>query len=147
MSNHADIRRYNHLLGELDGVYHDISLRLGLSDSTSKILYTLCDLGDGCALSLVCRRTGLSKQTVNSAIRKLEAEGVLYLRAAGGKGKNIFLTPDGRALCDRTARRILELENEILAGWTQQDVAQYLDLTERFLQALRDKAAGLERDV
>lgn len=30
------IRRFNHLLGELDAVYHDLSFRLGMSDSVSK---------------------------------------------------------------------------------------------------------------
>lgn len=69
------IRRFNHLLGELDAVYHDLSFRLGMSDSVSKILYTICDAGTSCPLHLICQRTGLSKQTVNSALRKLEREG------------------------------------------------------------------------
>ena len=72
------LKRFNHLIGELDAVYHDMSLRLGLSDSESKILYTVCNFGDSCLLADVCRLTGLSKQTVNSAVRKLEREGVLY---------------------------------------------------------------------
>ena len=54
------IRRFNHLLGELDAVYHDLSFRLGMSDSVSKILYTICDAGVSCPLHLICQRTGLS---------------------------------------------------------------------------------------
>ena len=37
---HAQLKRYNHLLGELEAVYHDLSYQLGMSDSVSKILYT-----------------------------------------------------------------------------------------------------------
>ncbi len=70
-----DINRFNYLLSETDAVYHDMSKRLGLSDSISQILYTICDLGDGCLLQEICRRCGLSKQTVNSAIRRLESDG------------------------------------------------------------------------
>ena len=68
-----EMRRYNHLVGEIDGVYHEMSLRLGLSDSAMIVLYTLCDSGGPCPLRDICRRSGLSKQTVNSALRKLEA--------------------------------------------------------------------------
>ena len=37
-----DINRFNYLLSETDAVYHDMSKRLGLSDSISQILYTIC---------------------------------------------------------------------------------------------------------
>ncbi len=87
-----DINRFNYLLSETDAVYHDMSKRLGLSDSISQILYTICDLGDGCLLQEICRRCGLSKQTVNSAIRRLESDGCLYLEAAGARNKKACLT-------------------------------------------------------
>ena len=34
------IKRYNHLTGEINAVYHRMSLKLGLSDSASIILDT-----------------------------------------------------------------------------------------------------------
>ncbi len=68
-----DMKRFNYLLGEMDAVYHEISLKLGMSDSAMIILYTICDIGDCCLLTEICRLSGLSKQTVNSALRKLEA--------------------------------------------------------------------------
>ena len=35
------MKRYNYLLGELNAVYHEMSLKLGLSDSAMIILYTI----------------------------------------------------------------------------------------------------------
>lgn len=137
------LKRFNHLIGELDAVYHDMSLRLGLSDSESKILYTVCNFGDSCLLADVCRLTGLSKQTVNSAVRKLEREGVLYTEAANGRAKRLCLTDEGKNHAGRTAFRILELENEVFASWPHQDVEEYLELTERFLISLREKSETL----
>ena len=67
-------------------------MKLGLSDSAMRILYALCDLGDRCPLQSICRRSGLSKQTVNSAIRKLEQEGILYLEQATARAKQVCLT-------------------------------------------------------
>lgn len=140
-----EMRRYNHLSGEIEGVYHEMSLKLGLSDSTMIVLYTLCDNGGSCPLRDICRRSGLSKQTVNSALRRLEAEGMAYLEPVSARSKRVCLTEAGQALADRTAGRIIRIENDIFAAWPRADVERYLELTERFLLALREKAGELSR--
>ncbi|MFR1493246.1 MAG: MarR family transcriptional regulator [Eubacterium ventriosum] len=43
---------------------------MGLSDSAFDILYSIVDLGDGCSQSDICKYSCLSKQTVNSSIKK-----------------------------------------------------------------------------
>lgn len=140
-----EMRRYNHLVGEIDGVYHEMSRKLGLSDSAMLVLYTICAHGDGCPLREICRSSGLSKQTVNSALRKLEAEGAVYLVPASTKGKNVCLTEAGKALAAKTAGQIIRIENEIFDAWPREDVEQYLDLTERYLLALRTRAGAFEK--
>lgn len=134
------MKRYNYLYGEMDAVYHEMSLKAGLSDSAMRILYAICDQGDRCLLQNICRYSGLSKQTINSALRKMEAEGVLYLEPAGAKNKNVCLTEAGKLLTARTAGRIYEIENDIMEAWPEEDVQTYLELTERFLHALQDNA-------
>lgn len=141
----GEMRRYNHLVGEIDGVYHEMALKLGLSDSAMLVLYTLCVQGDACPLREICRSSGLSKQTVNSALRKLEAEGTVYLAPTSAKSKTVCLTEAGRALAAETAGQIIRLENEIFDAWPREDVARYLDLTERYLLALRARAEALEK--
>ncbi len=138
------MKRYNYLLGELDAVYHDMSLKLGLSDSAMNILYTICDQGDRCLLQNICRWSGLSKQTINSAIRKLETEGVVYLERAGSRNKDVCLTEQGMELAERTVGRIMQAENEIFASWTEEDVEKYLELTAHFLAAIREKAEQMK---
>lgn len=135
-----EMKRYNHLCSEIDGAYHEMSVKLGLSDSAMVILYTICDAGDSCLLQEICLRSGISKQTINSSIRKLEAEGILYLEAAGAKNKNVCFTEKGKALAKQTALRMMEAENEIFAEWPKEDVEQYLALTERYLRAIQKKA-------
>lgn len=146
MKQETGLKRYNYLLGEIEAVYHEISLQMGLSDSVSRILYAICDEGDRCPLSLICRRTGLSKQTVNSALRRLEEEGAVRLEAVNGRAKEVCLTGAGRTLADRTARRIMEMETQILAGWAPGEMEQYLELTERFLHSLQSRAAAFQEE-
>ena len=137
------LKRYNYLVGEIDAAYHEISTNLGLSDSVMRILYTICDNGECCLLQDICRRSGLSKQTVNSALRRLEADGILYLESAGSKAKNVCLTEFGKGFADQTAGQIIKAENEIFDSWSNEDVDKYLELTEAFLAALREKAKEL----
>lgn len=135
------MRRLNYLIAETDAVYHELAHRLGVADSTLQILYTICDAGaDGCCpLPLICRWTGVNRQTVYSAVRKLQAEGLVHLQASDAKSKLVCLTPQGWQLARRTALPLQRLENEILAAWPKQDVEVYLALTERFLLDLKEK--------
>lgn len=136
------LKRLNCLLSEMDAAYHEAALRQGLNDSTSRIL-ALCELGSPAPLRAVCESTGLSKQTVNSALRKLEAEGILYLEPSGARSKRVCLTEAGLRVADATAGRLIRLENSIFDEWPAEDVQQYLGLMERYLQAFRCKLPEL----
>lgn len=138
-----EMRRYNRLLGEINGTYHEAAVKLGLSDSVMAVLYTLCSEGNRCPLQEIVRQSGASKQTINSAIRRLEGEGCVRLEAAKGRGKNVSLTAKGRELARRTVIPMMELEDEIYASWTQEELRGYLELTERFAAALKEKMKGL----
>lgn len=45
---HPGIKEFNRIFKECSHIYHDIALKLNLSDSGFDILYTICDIGDGC---------------------------------------------------------------------------------------------------
>ena len=95
----ASLKRLNHLQCEMSAVYHEMSLSVGQSDSVIQILYTICDSGgESCLLHDICNLTGLPKQTINSAIRKLEDEDIVFLEAANAKNKRVFLTQKGKQL-------------------------------------------------
>lgn len=82
-----EIKTFNYLFSEIDAAYHETAKRLGLSDSAMQILYAICNHGEQCLLSDICRLSGTSKQTINSALRKLESNGIIYLETAMGRKK------------------------------------------------------------
>lgn len=135
--------RYNHLINELDSVYHSASVKLGLSDSALQILYTLYISDGQCLLGDMLRRTGMSKQTANSSLRNLEAQGALRAEDAGGRKKMLFLTKSGRELAARTAGRLLTAERAIFGSWAEEDRQRFLELTELFLTALREQVEAM----
>jgi len=137
------MRRFNHLLAEMEGVYHETAVRLGLADSVMQVLYGLCSAGNPCPLQEIVRLSGASKQTINSAIRKMEEDDIVRLETAGGRGKKVRLTSKGQKLAQHTVVPLMEIEDEIYASWTGEELRQYLELNERFLTALKEKTKRL----
>lgn len=147
MQKHLDIRRFNYLAAETDAAYHEMIAKLGLTDSAALILYAVCDYdaeGFRCPLREILRRIWASKQTVNSALRKLEKQGILYLIPESARTKTVCLTEKGAGLARRTVMRMIAAEDEILRAWPQEDAEKYFTLTERYLAAFREKTEAME---
>ena len=140
----GEIRRINFLISEMESLYHLADLRLGISDSASLVLYALYDAGGQCPLADIYKNSGISKQTINSALRKLETDGHILLRMADGKRKIVCLTESGKIYAARTAGRLLAAENEIYGAWPKEDLEAYLRLAEKYLTELREKSKELE---
>ena len=127
------IHRINYLTSEMDTVYHRASLKLGISDSVSLILYTIYDAGGSCLLSEIYKKSGISKQTVNSALKKLEAEGYLTLSAgADQRSKRVCLTEKGERFVKAHVDRVPEAEAAALGAMTAAERDALIRLTGRY---------------
>lgn len=142
----SKIKRYNYLINEINSVYHEIALTFGIAESIQIILYVLCENGGECMLKTIRKDSGLSKQTVNSAIRKLEALKYIYLEPCGEKNKLVRITPLGDCFAEHSAKRIISAENEIFNAWDKSEFEKYIQLTERFLNELRIKQKELKNE-
>ena len=139
----SEIHRINYLTSEMDSIYHQASLRLGISDSVSMILYSIQDRGENCLLSDVYKSSGVSRQTINSAIRGLEADGMLYLEPYTGKAKKIVLTDKGRDYIRQTVARLLEAEIRAFDGWSEDEIKAHISLMEKYTESLRKQVQQL----
>lgn len=139
----STLERFNLLLSEIDAVYHDAALKMGISDSAMVVLYTVCSMNGDCLLNDITRMSGVSKQTINSALRKLEAEDLLYLEASGVRKKRVCLTEKGKDLAERTVLRLIGIENDIFRSWSAEERKIYLELTQRYLIMLQDRVKEL----
>lgn len=133
------MKRFNLLSTEIDAAYHEAAFKLGLSDSTMLILYTAYSNGGECLLNDITLMSGASKQTVNSALRKLEAEGIVDLKSFEGRKKKVCLTDKGMQLADSTASRLIDIENEIFSSWSDEETSMYIELTKRYLTDFKEK--------
>lgn len=133
------LRSLNTLLGQIDGAYHDAAVQMGVSDSVMNILYGILAEGDGCNQSVLYKNTGTGKTTVNSAIRRMEKDGLLYLKPGEGRNTRVFLTDKGHMVSERTAGRLMRIEEDIIASWPENDKDVFLGLMQRYLEQLVTK--------
>ena len=96
-----------------------------------------------CLLSDVYKQSGISKQTVNSALRKLESDSMVYLENHKGKAKTVCLTDAGKALVQQTAARLYDAERRALETWTGEEIDQHIALLEKYLNALTEQVQAL----
>lgn len=133
------IQEFNQIDGRISSLYHAAALKMGLSDSEFRILYTLAVNAPGYLQSALREATGMGRSTVNSALKKLEREGILTLSPGSGRHTCVSLTAQGHRLADRTVCRLIR----IYAGWTSEEQALLLRLNRDFTEKLEAIVASL----
>ena len=124
---------FNRETKKLDDVYRSAAKSCGISECAFWILYTLRVEEKPFTQAEICEFLIEPKQTVNSALKKLEAEGYLTLSAgADQRSKRVCLTEKGARLAERTVDRIAEAEAEALLGLSDGEREALIRLTGRY---------------
>ena len=137
----TQMRRFNLLVSEIEKSYHDVAQKLGLSDSAMLILYTLSCWNGECLLSDIT--SSANKQTINSALRKLESDDIVCLNVFEGRKKKVHLTDKGKQFVKDTVLRLIKIENAIFNSWSDEDKNTYIELTQRYLTTFKEKIKEL----
>ena len=142
MSNteYNDLRiQYNSLFKEMTDIYHNIALKLEISDSAFLILYAIVELGCGCTQKDIAQMYYMSKQTINSSIKNLEKSGYITLKQDKGNNKQIFLTTLGEKLAQEKIKPVIKIENDVFAQMSFDESQKLLKLTRKYTDLLKEK--------
>ena len=137
------IYQINCLTEEVDSLYHQAAVKLGVSDSVLFILYMLYVNKEKCLLYDIYKLSGISKQTINSAIRKLEQEDIVYLQKHNGKSKLVCLTETGKNYAKQTAGKLLDAECKAFSSWCREELDLYLQLIKKHNAELQKQIENL----
>lgn len=137
-----EMREFSCMYKELDDLYHSIALKVGLSDSAFEVLYAVCVLGDGCSQTDICEQAFVIKQTLNSAIRKLERERMIYKTKGKGRTLCIHLTEQGRIFVKQHIYPVIQMENDAFRHMDKEESRELLRLTRKYLESIRKEAKG-----
>ena len=137
------IYQINCLVKDTDSIYHKAALKLKMSDTVMFILYLVYENDGKYLLNNIQKETNISKQTLNSAIRKLEKEEIIYLEKIDGKKKNICFTNKGKEYADKTIAHLFKAECNAIKKWNNDDIKQYLNLMKQYNQNLKEEIKNM----
>lgn len=136
--NYKDLLyQLNCLASDLDALYHQAAVKLGLSDSAMFVLYLVYENDGSYLLNKIRQESGISKQTLNSAIRKLEQENIIYLEQVGGRSKNVYLTEEGKSYAANTIGKLYNAEFRAFETWNDDEIKQHLKLMKKYNDSFR----------
>ena len=138
-----ELRELNRLYKELDDIYHNIALKLNLSDSAFIIFYTLCEVGEGCSQKDICNQAAISKKTINSAIQKLEQEDYICMRHGKDRQMQIYLTEKGQKMLQEKIYPVMQIENNVFQKMEETEARELLRLFQKYVLQLQAEAREL----
>lgn len=138
---------YNGIIKENDQLYRKVTKTLGLSDSAFWILYALRETEGRRTEKDIVSVSLLPPQTINSALKKLEAEGYVTLLSGSDKRKKeVLLTEKGKALAAQTADRVIAIELETMGSLTAQEQDAFLGLLRKYTDLLKENFSILDKE-
>ena len=113
-------------------IYRQMAKQMNLTDMAMWALYTLRVEPGEMTQSRMCEFLHEPKQTINSALKKMEADGLITLQSGSNRRtKTIHLTAAGEALARETADRVAETEQQALAQFSEEEADQLFSLLRR----------------
>ena len=123
-------QEFNRIDGQIQRSYHEAAVKMGLPDSEFWILYVLATNEPEMLQTELTAITGVSKTTINSALKKMERAGLLELTPGGGRNTCARLTEIGHQLAEKT------LENRIYESWSPEEQAMLIQLNRDYSEKL-----------
>ena len=135
--HYLQAEQYTYLAGEINALYHEAAVKMGISDTVLNILYVLCERDGQCLQSDIFRLTGISRQTINSAIRKLEKDGLAYLEQGEGRNTMVCLTEKGKDFTSEKILPLFQIEDKIWGAWTVEEQEKYILFSHTYRDSLK----------
>ncbi len=137
------VLKLNSVYRELNDLYHDIALQLGISDSAFTIFYAIFRIGDGCLQRDICKQSYTNKQTINSTIQRLKEDGYLYLKQGKGRDKHIYLTDRGMEFMREKVSPMITAEDEAFLMLSIEDQKQFCSIFSKYVAYFHKKVEEL----
>ena len=141
MKNNSSKRmlEFNEVMKENNDLYSNLAKKFKMSDCMLWILYILREENKVLTQSDICNMMCIPKQTVNSSLKKMEAEGYIELLNINDKrSKQVILTEKGLDLANNTVDIIISKENNALSKMDEKEQELLINLLRKFNDLLKD---------
>lgn len=137
---------YNRNSKELEQLYHAYARRAGVSDAALWLLYVIRLGGGNLTQAAICADWHYPPQTINSALKRLDAQGLVTLSPAAGsrRDKAVRLTAEGEKTVEHVIDPLIAAECGALAALSPKERAALVSLSQRYLDLLSERLGALE---
>ncbi|MBS9779717.1 MAG: winged helix-turn-helix transcriptional regulator [Moraxellaceae bacterium] len=126
-------------IGQMTKLYHDCAKSHGMSYNTMMVLGALHHYKK-CTQKQISEEWGLPKQSVNTIIKKLQAEQyVELLEGRNKKEKLLIFTDKGNAYANKVLKPILAMEERVLQRIGEEQSQQFENTTAKFAQFFQEE--------
>ena len=128
------------LVGEISRLFRgrmrEFDLTGVMSQDSARLIMRALAKEDGVSQLHLCAQTHLKAPTVSITLRRMEEEGLVQRRQdlMDQRVTNVYLTESGKAHNRRVWERLTDLENTMMQGFSEEEVA----LLGRLLERMRD---------
>ena len=122
-----ELKENNRIYREMESIYHEICVKAGISDTDFIVLYSIVEFEDGCCQREIAKQYSISRQTVNSSVKKLVQNGCVVLESGKGHDKQI----------------VMEAEAGVFMHMTEEERKKLLRLNAKYMEIFRQKVGEL----
>lgn len=145
----SQLAAFNQLYKEMDEIYHSYAKEQGISDTVLWILYSLYENNSSYIQKELYSEWHYPPQTVNSALKSLERQGIISLETTPGNKKNklVSLTENGLIFTQKIIARLTSAEQNSFLCMTPDERTALLSLTEKYTELLRRHVRRISDDT
>lgn len=139
------IHEFNRIVKENDEIYRGLAKSYGLPDGAFWILYTLREEEQPLTQSDICNYFFMPKQTINSSLKKLEADGYIELLSDNHRSKQIHLTKSGLELANNTVDQVIKAECSTMSQLSEDEQETFMALFHKYTDLLKSNIQDLKK--
>lgn len=132
---------FNRAHKRMNVLYHNYAKAAGISDAAFWLMYSLYEKGGPCTQTELCQIWFFTPQTINSALKSLEKQGLITLDFAANsrKNKQFFFTNTGEQLVKEKIIPLVEAEEKSFLRLDEQEREALLAITQKHIGILEEE--------
>lgn len=135
------LAEFNRAHKRMNVLYHNYARDAGISDAAFWLMYSLYEKGGPCTQTELCEAWFFVPQTINSALKSLESQGLIALDLAPNsrKNKQFFLTKTGEQLVKEKITPLVQAEEKSFLRLNGQEREALLAITQKHISILEEE--------
>lgn len=132
---------FNRAHKRMNVLYHNYAKAAGISDAAFWLMYSLYEKGGPCTQTELCEAWFFTPQTINSALKSLEKQGLIILDFAPNsrKNKQFFFTEEGEQLVKEKIIPLVQAEEQSFLRLEEQEREALLAITQKHIGVLEEE--------